>query len=65
MGFGMKTIRKTPPRALAVLLLSAAVPFSMGGCPDFQDTVASAFETATRSVADAAVTLFFDQFRSN
>jgi hypothetical protein len=37
----------------------------MGGCPEFQDEVASAFESATQSILAAAVTLYFDQYRAN
>jgi hypothetical protein len=51
-------------RAVAILLL-AAVPLLMGGCPEFQDEVVAAVESAARGVVDAAVTLYFDQFRSN
>lgn len=52
-------------RVLAVLLLVASTPFTMGGCTEFQDEVASAFESATQSILAAAVTMFFDQYRSN
>jgi len=37
----------------------------MGGCPEFQNAVADAFETATRGVLDAALDLYFDQYRSD
>jgi hypothetical protein len=37
----------------------------MGGCPEFQDESVAALETATRGVVDAAVNLFFDQYRSD
>jgi hypothetical protein len=37
----------------------------MGGCPDFRNESVSAIETAARGVLDAALDLFFDQFRSD
>jgi hypothetical protein len=45
------------------MLLCLILPLLMGGCPEFQSQAVDAFETATRSVIDAAVDLFFDQFR--
>ena len=61
----MNRNRLRAPRFLAVLLLAASAPFAMGGCPEFQDEVATAFESATQSILAAAVTLYFDQYRSN
>ena len=52
-------------RRLAVILICLQIPLAMGGCPEFQDEVVNALETAVRGVADAAVSLYFDQFRSN
>jgi hypothetical protein len=50
---------------MSVLFLFVVTPLLMGGCPDFQDEAVSAVETATQSIITAAVTLFFDQYRSN
>lgn len=61
----MNRYRRRVPSLLAVLLLSASTPFTMGGCPEFQDEVATAFESATQSIMSAAVTLFFDRYRPN
>lgn len=61
----MKRNRRRVPRFLAVLLLAASTPFTMGGCPEFQDEVVSAFESASQSIMAAAVTLFFDRYRPN
>ena len=47
---------------LALLLL---LPILMGGCPEFQDDVVTAFETATRGLVNAALELLFDQYRSD
>jgi hypothetical protein len=58
-------MQRSRKRLLIVLLLFAATPLAMGGCPEFQDSVVAAIETATRGVVDAAVTLFFDQYRSD
>ncbi len=52
-------------RSPVAFLLFVAAPLLLGGCPEFQNQAVDAFETAIRSVADSAVTLFFDQFRSN
>jgi len=57
-------LRKNP-RLPAVILLFVAAPLLMGGCPEFQNQAVDAFETAIRTVVDSAVSLFFDQFRSN
>jgi hypothetical protein len=53
------------PGRIAAICLLTVVPLLMGGCPEFQDAVVSAYESATRGIVDAAVTLYFDQFRSN
>ncbi len=50
---------------LAIAILSLLLPCLMGGCPEFQDESVAALETATRGVVDAAVNLFFDQYRSD
>lgn len=49
--------------ALAGLFL--LLPGVMGGCPEFRNESIDALETATRGVLDAALDLFFDQFRSD
>ncbi len=41
------------------------MPVLMGGCPEFRNESINAIETASRGVFDAAMTLFFDQFRSD
>ncbi len=46
--------------ALCVLL-----PMVMGGCPDFQDEVVNAVDTAVSGLLNAALDLYFDQFRAN
>jgi len=48
------------PAALVIALL---LPVLMGGCPEFRDQTVTAVETATRGLLDAALDLFFDQFR--
>jgi len=50
-------------RNAAGMVLCLMLPLLMGGCPEFQSQAVDAFETATRGVIDAAVDLFFDQFR--
>jgi hypothetical protein len=37
----------------------------MGGCPEFQNASTTAVETASRGVLDAALDMFFDQFRTD
>ena len=47
-----------------VLLLALVAP-AIAGCPtEFTDEIATAFETAARGIANAAVDLLFDQFQS-
>lgn len=52
-------------RRMGVWVLLAASPLLMGGCPELQDDVATAFETAVQSIMSSAVTLYFDQYRTN
>lgn len=61
----MKRNRRRTSRVLAILLLSASTPFSMGGCPELQDEIVAAFETATQSIFAAAITAYFEQYRAN
>jgi len=50
---------------LAVLLLALLAP-AIAGCPsEFTDQIATAFETAARGIANAAVDLLFNEFQSN
>jgi hypothetical protein len=63
--WNMRQRTRRVPRAMSVLLLFVVTPLLMGGCPDFQDEAVSAVETAAQSIITAAVTLFFDQYRSN
>jgi len=58
-------MRRRTLRAITVLFLFAAAPLLMGGCPEFRDEIVSAIDTATQSLITDAVTLFFDQYRSN
>ncbi len=54
-----------PRRGLAVLLLALLAP-AIAGCPsEFTDQIATAFETAARGIANAAVDLLFNEFQSN
>ena len=50
---------------LTVVVMFGMLPLLMGGCPDFQNDVVTAVETAVRGIADAALDLFFDQYRSS
>ncbi len=50
---------------IAVLAILMALPLSLGGCPEFRNESVNAVETASRGVIDAAVTLFFDQLRTD
>ncbi|RJP37199.1 MAG: hypothetical protein C4547_06095 [Phycisphaerales bacterium] len=52
-------------RHAAVIVLCLLTPAMMGGCPEFQDASVDAFETAARGLLDAALDLFFDQFRTD
>ncbi|MBI4716980.1 MAG: hypothetical protein HY763_04190 [Planctomycetes bacterium] len=52
----------TRSAAAAFILL---LPILMGGCPEFQNSSIQAVETAARGILDAALTLFFDQYRSD
>ncbi len=53
---------KTKYAVLAVIML---LPLNMGGCPEFRNESIDALETASRGVIDAAVTLYFDQLRTD
>lgn len=52
-------------KAGAILMLCLTAPLLMGGCPEFQNAAADAFQTATRSILDAALDLVFDQYRTD
>lgn len=52
-------------RRIAALALCSLLPALMGGCPEFRNESVTAIETATRGVLDAALNLFFDQFRTD
>lgn len=41
------------------------LPMILGGCPDFQDEVVNAVDTAVSGLLNAALDLYFDQFRLN
>lgn len=58
-------INRKPKRGIALLGLSLLVPGLLGGCPEFQNASVTAVETAARGIVDAAVDLFFDQFRTD
>ena len=45
--------------------LCLLLPMILGGCPDFQDEVVNAVDTAVSGLLNAALNLYFDQFRSN
>ena len=49
----------------ALALLCILTPAVMGGCPEFRNESINAIETATRGVINAALTLLFDQYRSD
>ncbi len=53
------------PARLALLAFCGLLPAVMGGCPDFRNESVTAVETASRGVLNAAVDLFFDQFRTD
>lgn len=59
-----RTVSRLPKR-LAAVGLCLLLPVLMGGCPEFRNESVTAFETASRGVLDAAIDLFFDQFRSD
>lgn len=41
------------------------LPLVLGGCPEFQDEVVNAVDTAVSGLVNAALNLYFDQFRSS
>ncbi len=41
------------------------LPLILGGCPDFQGEVVNAVDTAVSGLLNAALDLYFDQFRPN
>ncbi len=63
----MKVKRKQRIRgkSISLFFVLMALPFCMGGCPEFRNESVNAFETASRGIIDAAVDLFFDQFRTD
>ncbi len=54
-----------PGRGCAFWGLCLLIPVLIGGCPEFQNASVTAVETASRGVLDAALDLFFDQFRTD
>ena len=52
-------------RRVVLAALCGLVPAAMGGCPEFRNDTVTAVETAVRSILDAAVELYFDQFRTD
>ena len=40
------------------------LPLVLGGCPEFQDQVVNALDTAVSGLVNAALDLYFDQFRT-
>lgn len=50
---------------LALSALCLLLPSLMGGCPEFQDATVDVFENAARGLLDAALDLFFDQYRTD
>jgi hypothetical protein len=58
----VKTRRR---RQLAAVVMCGVLPLLMGGCPELQNEVVTAVETAVRGIADAALDLFFEQYRSS
>ncbi len=57
--------KRSKANGAAVVVLCALLPALMGGCPEFRNQSVTAIETAARGVVDAAVDLFFDQFRTD
>jgi hypothetical protein len=49
--------------ALGTLCL--LLPMILGGCPEFQDEFVNALDTAVSGLLNAALDLYFDQFRSS
>lgn len=58
------TSMKVPGRR-AALALCLLLPALMGGCPEFRNESVNAIETATRGLFNAALDLYFDQFRTD
>lgn len=54
-----------PGRSCALWGICLLIPALMGGCPEFQNASMTAVETAARGVLDAALDMFFDQFRTD
>ena len=52
-------------RGCALWGICLVIPALMGGCPEFQNASITAIETASRGVLDAALDMFFDQFRTD
>jgi hypothetical protein len=50
---------------IALIALCGLAPAMMGGCPEFRNDAVTAVETAVRGLLDAAVDLYFDQFRTD
>ncbi len=52
-------------RTLPLLLLVMFLPAVLGGCPEFGNDLISAVDAFTRSINNAIIDLFFDQFRGD
>lgn len=57
--------KSLPGRRLLIPAVLALAPLLAGGCPEFRDDAVDIFETAARSLLDAALDNWFDQFRSD
>ncbi len=61
-----RSVGRQGVRAACMALMVPLLPLLMGGCPEqMQNATADAFETASRSILDAALTLAFDQIRTD
>lgn len=50
---------------LVMIGLFGVVPFTMGGCADLQNASVDAINTAARSILNAALDAYIDQYRTN
>lgn len=71
-GFGEETVRNNKSQLLprrgdwwALMGVGLLLPLVLGGCPEFQDEVVNAVDTAVSGLVNAALNLYFDQFRSS
>jgi hypothetical protein len=51
-------VRKTP---LALLLICLSTPLSMGGCPNLQNELAAAFQSAFVAYVGEIIAAFFEE----